>query len=120
MGSNFERLHEIKDQAYAENFSILTLKMVNPLLNPSLHFLIGIPFLWPFQNVRTLSLVADNWFKIKRHLDIVWRQCDIQIDFDDYFFFIFQSPPMLESFHLSFENLTMSQVTPTQQLITYQ
>ena len=45
MSSNFERLHEIINQAYAENFSILTQKMVNQLLNPSLHFLIGIPFL---------------------------------------------------------------------------
>ena len=45
MSSNFERLHEIINQAYAENFSILTQKMANPLLNPSLHFLIGIPFL---------------------------------------------------------------------------
>ena len=44
MSSNFEMLHEIINQAYAENFSILTQKMVNPLLNPSLHFLIGIPF----------------------------------------------------------------------------
>ena len=56
---------------------------------------------------------------VKATFTIVWCQCDIQIDFDNYFF-IFQSPPMLESFHLSFENLTMSQVTPTQQLITYQ
>ena len=45
MSSNFERLHEIINQAYAENFSILTQKMENPLLNLSLHFLIGIPFL---------------------------------------------------------------------------
>ena len=44
MSSNFERLHEIINQAYAENFSILTQKIANPLLNPSLHFLIGIPF----------------------------------------------------------------------------
>ena len=44
MSSNFERLHEIINQAYAENFSILTQKMANPLLNPPLHFLIGIPF----------------------------------------------------------------------------
>jgi hypothetical protein len=45
MSSNFERLHEIKNQAYAENFCILTQKMANPLLNTSLQFLIGIPFL---------------------------------------------------------------------------
>ena len=33
-----------RNQAYAENFSILTQKMANPPLNLSLHFLIGIPF----------------------------------------------------------------------------
>ena len=44
MSSNFERLHEIINQAYAENFSILTQKMANPLIFPPLHFLIGIPF----------------------------------------------------------------------------
>ena len=41
MSSNFDRLHKIIYQAFAENFSILTQKMVNPLLNPPLHFLIN-------------------------------------------------------------------------------
>ena len=34
MSSNFEMLHEIINQAYAENFSILTQNMANTLLNP--------------------------------------------------------------------------------------
>ena len=33
MSSNFQRLHEITNQAYAENFSILTHKLADPLLN---------------------------------------------------------------------------------------
>ena len=44
MSSNFERLHEISNEAYAENLSILSQKLANPLLYPALHFLIGIPF----------------------------------------------------------------------------
>ena len=44
MSSNFERLHKIKNEAYAENFSILSQKLANPLLYLALHFLIGIPF----------------------------------------------------------------------------
>ena len=45
MSLNFQRLHETTNQAYAENFRILTQKMADPLLNPALHFLIGIPFI---------------------------------------------------------------------------
>jgi hypothetical protein len=44
MSSNFERLHEISNEAYAENLSILSQKLANPLLYLSLHFLMGIPF----------------------------------------------------------------------------
>ena len=44
MSSNFERLHKIKNEAYAENFSIPSQKLANPLLYLALHFLIGIPF----------------------------------------------------------------------------
>ena len=42
--SNFERLHEIIIEAFAENFSNLSQKMANPPLYLALHFLIGIPF----------------------------------------------------------------------------
>ena len=45
MSSNFERLHEIINEAYAENFSILSQKLANPPLYLALHFLIGIPFI---------------------------------------------------------------------------
>ena len=45
MSSNFERLHEISNEAYAENLSILSQKLANTLLYLSLHFLMGIPFL---------------------------------------------------------------------------
>ena len=31
MSSNFERLHEIRNEAYAENFSMLSQKVANPL-----------------------------------------------------------------------------------------
>ena len=44
MSSNFERLHEIINEAYAENFSILSQKLANPLFYLSLYFLIGILF----------------------------------------------------------------------------
>ena len=45
MSSNFVRFQEILNQAFAENFTCLTQKLVNPLKNLSLHFLIGIPFI---------------------------------------------------------------------------
>ena len=46
MSSNFERLHEIIKQAYAENFIIPTQKMANPLLNKSISsFPNRIPFI---------------------------------------------------------------------------
>jgi hypothetical protein len=44
MSSNFERLHKTRNEAYAEDFSILSQKLANPLFYPALHFLIGIPF----------------------------------------------------------------------------
>ena len=50
MSSNFERLHEISNEAYAKYFSILSQKLANPLLYPALHCLIGIPFLFYFLN----------------------------------------------------------------------
>ena len=44
MSPNFDRLHEISNEAFSKNFSILSQKLANPLLYPALHFLIGIPF----------------------------------------------------------------------------
>jgi len=55
MSLNFERLHEIINQAYAENSSVLTQIMANPLLNPSLHFLKGVPFLFFYFFVNILN-----------------------------------------------------------------
>ena len=50
MSSNFGRLPEIINEAYAENFSILSQKLANPLLYLALHFLIGIPFFTEDEN----------------------------------------------------------------------
>jgi hypothetical protein len=67
MSSNFERLHKIKNQAYAENFSIITQIMANPLLYPSLHFLIGIPF-QKYSSVRTEKLHFILFFILKKFI----------------------------------------------------
>ena len=66
MSLNFQRLHETTNQAYAENFRILTQKMADPLLNPALHFLIGIPFAFPFS-----SKIISLWLVITCKLQVL-------------------------------------------------
>ena len=62
MSLNFQRLHETTNQAYAENFRILTQKMANPLLNPALHFLIGIPFISLPKREIVMSADIETYF----------------------------------------------------------
>ena len=65
MSSSFERLHEIINEAYVENFSILSQKMVNPSLYLALHFPIGIPFKQLFLNVRNSFFFTNFTFLVE-------------------------------------------------------
>ena len=70
MSSNFEGLHEIRNEAYAENFSILSQKLVNPLFYLSLHFLIGIPFKNLSMNVSSSKIGHDFSNKVVQKLTL--------------------------------------------------
>ena len=62
MSSNFERLHKIRNEAYAENFSILSQKSANPLLYLALLFLIGIPF-WLSVSITITYLAFSSFYR---------------------------------------------------------
>ena len=76
MSLNFQRLHETTNQAYAENFRILTQKMADPLLNPALHFLIGIPFKarWYVYNLDCNIQFANKFYDSKKHGHTIFQQ----------------------------------------------
>ena len=65
MSSKSVRFQEILNQAFAENFTCLTQKLVNPLKNLFLDFLIGIPFFAIFRFYTTephlMSTFAFLW-----------------------------------------------------------
>ena len=79
MSSNFERLPEIINEAYAENFSILSQKLANPLLYLALHFLIGIP-----KREYIMKSLKKNyifiWFSSE-----VWKVTSVNYPYNDAF-----------------------------------
>ena len=58
---NFVRFQEILNPVFAGNFSFLSQKLVNPLLNLSSYFLFGIPFLKLLLSYSKLTFEHKPW-----------------------------------------------------------